>query len=132
MKAFKQSPSSTLGGEDSLIQNVNNREETQRAEELLTIFPAAKTLLRLAISNDDDDQQSKHDSYLSTSNKKRGDFPDLNQLSVWEKCDVIMVPSDLHVDCNMRTWIDTCMRTAELGSDFYIWKATYWIILIRD
>ena len=62
MKAFKQSPSSTLGGEDSLIQNVNNREETQRVEELLTIFPAAKTLLRLAISNDDDDQQSKHDS----------------------------------------------------------------------
>ena len=63
MKAFKQSPSSTLGGEDSLIQNVNNREETERAEEqLLTIFPAAKTLLRLAISNDDDDQQSKHDS----------------------------------------------------------------------
>ena len=60
MKAFKQSPSSTLRGEDSLIQNVNNREETQRAEELLTIFPAAKTLLRLAISNDDDDQQSKH------------------------------------------------------------------------
>ena len=65
-------------------------------------------------------------------NKKRGDFPDLNQQSVWEKCDVIMVPSDLHVDCNMRTWIDTCMRTAELGSDFYIWKANYWIILIRD
>ena len=62
MKAFKQSSSSTLGGEDSLIQNVNNREETQRVEELLTIFPAAKTLLRLAISNDDDDQQSKHDS----------------------------------------------------------------------
>ena len=52
-----------LGGEDSLIQNVNNREETQRTEkQLLTIFPAAKTLLRLAISNDDDDQQSKHDS----------------------------------------------------------------------
>ena len=63
MKAFKQSPPSTLGGEDSLIQNVNNREETERAEEqLLTIFPAAKTLLRLGISNDDDDQQSKHDS----------------------------------------------------------------------
>ena len=62
MKASKQSPSSMLWGEDSLIQNVNNREETQRVEELLTIFPAAKTLLRLAISNDDDDQQSKHDS----------------------------------------------------------------------
>ena len=63
MKAFKQSPSSTLGGEDSLIQNVNNREETERAEEqLLTIFPAAKTLLRLSISNDDDDQQTDHDA----------------------------------------------------------------------
>ena len=63
MKAFKQSSSSTLGGEDSLIQNVNNREETERAEEqLLTIFPAAKTLLRLSISNYGDDQQTKHDS----------------------------------------------------------------------
>ena len=56
--------------------------------------------------------------------KQLGDFPDSNQLSVWEKCDLIMVPSDL--DCNVRTWI------AELASDFYVWKATYWIILIRD